>query len=347
MKPNDKPPGGRPGISPPPLRWPGGGGGPKAAQPKAAAPPVQPRVTVPPPPVRPVPPPVRPAQAVQPAARSPLPVIPNRPCAPPPSAVVQREVHYRHSATQQKFYLSRDLNGSCGSRRTGPTLFLTDNVNGQAACLRYSSIGNDLVIEHVEAAYGSQARGTGALLVYLAAKEAIAAGGQRCYIGMGSREAKAMQFWTSMGFDMTTVHTSTQPVALTTVRDNARNRANNDGWQQSVEKKCFLASACMAARGLPSDCEELEVLRRFREEALAGTAEGDAILREYEEIAPRIVRAIDERPDASAIYEKIYAEIVLCVRDIRGQDSLAAKGRYRRVVETLARDLLDGPAARD
>ena len=337
MKPNDKPPGGsaRPGaqrpaggraaIPPPPLRWPGGGAGPKAAQPKMAAPA---------PPVRPV----------QPAARVPLPVLPNRRCAPPPSAVVQRaDVHYRHTGTQQKFYLSR-ANDGCG--RAGPTLFLRDNENDQSACLRYSNIGNDLVIEHVEAAYGSQARGTGALLIYLATKEAIAAGGQNCYIGAGARDRVA--FWTSMGFDMTTVQTSCQPVALTTVRDNARTRANNDGWQQSaVEKKCFLASACMAARGLPVDCEELEVLRRFREEVLAGTAEGDAILREYEEIAPRIVRAIDDRPDASAIYEKIYAEIVLCVRDIRGQDTVAAKGRYRRVVETLAGDLLDGSAARD
>jgi hypothetical protein len=175
----------------------------------------------------------------------------------------------------------------------------------------------------------------------------LAACGQQCYIGMGARDAKVVRFWTSMGFDMTSVQTSAQPVPLATVKANARGRANADGWEQSVEnvqKKCFLSSACVAARGLPDDCEELEVLRRFREEVLAGTAEGEALLQEYGEIAPRLVRAIDDRPDASGIYERIYSDLVRCVRDIRNQDLEAAKERYRRLVEALAEELL-GPSA--
>jgi hypothetical protein len=240
----------------------------------------------------------------------------------------------------QKFFLSRADDG-CG--RAGPTLFLRNNT-GESACLRYSKInGEDLVIEHVEAA-ASAARGTGALLVYIATGEAIDAGGHQCYIGMGARDAKVLAFWTSMGFNMTSVTTSAQPVPLATVRQNARARGNTDGWQKSVEaekkKGCFLSTACIAARGLPDDCEELTVLRRFREEHLRGAAAGDSLLRDYDTLAPRIVAAIDQRPDARALYERIYAEVALCVRDIQGLDHAAALDRYRRLVEGLAGEML-------
>jgi AcrR family transcriptional regulator len=254
--------------------------------------------------------------------------------------VVQREIHYRHFGTKQKFFLSR-ANDGCG--RAGTAIFLR-NESGATGCLRYSKInGEDLVIEHVEAA-GGAAKGSGALLVYLATKEAVLAGGTQCYIGMGTRDPRFMNFWTNMGFDMTTVMSSTQPVLLTTVRANAKQRVDADGWQQSVEKKgCFLSTACTAARGLPDDCEELTVLRRFREGFLAGTPEGEALLDEYEILAPRIVAAIDERADALAVYERIYNEIAACVRDIQGQDHAAALDRYSRLVEGLAGETLFYP----
>jgi hypothetical protein len=310
---------GRQAVPVPPVRWPNAA--PRAAQPAVAKPgAVQPK----------------PAGGAQAPGRVLLPVVPSRRCAPPSHAVVQREIHYRHFGTKQKFFLSR-ANSGCG--RAGTAIFLR-NENGDQACLRYSNIGADLVIEHVEAA-GGAARGTGALLVFLAAKEAVLAGGIQCYIGMGTREPKFMNFWTNMGFDMTTVSTSAQPILLATVRANAKQRIDNDGWEQSVEKKgCFLSTACTAARGLPDDCEELTVLRRFREEHLRGAAEGESLLRDYDTLAPRIVAAIDERPDALAVYERIYAEVALCVRDIQGQDHAAALDRYRRLVEGLAGEML-------
>jgi hypothetical protein len=312
-------PGGRATIQPPPLRWPGGAAGPGSAQPRMAG------------------------AAAPPAGRAVLPVLQdqrrNRPRSGPPApAAVQRATHYLHSGTSQKFYPTHNLNARCG--RAGPAYTVT-NENGDSGCLRYSNVGNDLVIEHVEAA-GGAAKGTGALLVYIAAKNALATGGAQCYIAAGARDQRATQFWTQMGFNMATVQTSGLPVPLTTVRDNARTRVNNDGWLQpgpQQNSKCFLSTACCAARGLPEDCAELAALRRFRDDVLAGTAEGDALLREYEEIAPRIVQAIDRRADAVEIYDRIYAELTLALEDIREQRYGLAQERYRRTVVELAREL--------
>ena len=44
---------------------------------------------------------------------------------------------------------------------------------------------------------------------------------------------------------------------------------------------CYLTSACVMAKGLPDHCEELETLRVFRDEYLAGQPGGRAEIEQY------------------------------------------------------------------
>jgi hypothetical protein len=84
---------------------------------------------------------------------------------------------------------------------------------------------------------------------------------------------------------------------------------------------CFLSSACIAARGLPDDCEELRRLRWFRDAHLKGTSGGIELINEYYRIAPGICRAIAQRSDSKAIYNHLYDELVqrtlLLIRELK------------------------------
>jgi hypothetical protein len=99
-----------------------------------------------------------------------------------------------------------------------------------------------------------------------------------------------------------------------------------------VKTLCFLTTACTSALGLPDDCRELTVLRRFRDTTLAETAEGRALIAEYAQIAPRIVEAIDD----PAVYDWIYDVIRECVDAIDSGQPQRAVERYRVMVLALA-----------
>ena len=56
---------------------------------------------------------------------------------------------------------------------------------------------------------------------------------------------------------------------------------------------CFIATATCATLGLPEDCEELMLLRWFRDSVMLPTEEGRRAVARYYDIAPHAVAAID------------------------------------------------------
>ena len=84
---------------------------------------------------------------------------------------------------------------------------------------------------------------------------------------------------------------------------------------------CFLTSACVKFKRLPDDCAELETLRAFRDDYLAGSP----LVKEYYETAPAIVGKIESSPDKDRYYRVIYGVIRKCVR-------LIGAGRYAEAV---------------
>ena len=104
---------------------------------------------------------------------------------------------------------------------------------------------------------------------------------------------------------------------------------------------CFLTSACVEAKGLPDDCHELTVLRRFRESYLRSLPEGREEIAEYYFVAPQIVSAIKNRADYLDIFHSIYAKLVKpCVDMIERGDNEKAHILYRDTVQRLQQDYL-------
>ena len=83
---------------------------------------------------------------------------------------------------------------------------------------------------------------------------------------------------------------------------------------------CFLTSACTAARGLSDDCHELNTLRSFRDNWLKQQPGGIELIARYYEIAPKVVAAIDAKPDRLEIYDRIYREMVVPCVELIGQN---------------------------
>lgn len=74
---------------------------------------------------------------------------------------------------------------------------------------------------------------------------------------------------------------------------------------------CFITEATMAGLGVQDDeAEPLKVLRFFRDKVLAGTPQGQAMIEEYENIAPLVVEAVEARPDAMEIFKQLYEQFI-------------------------------------
>lgn len=104
---------------------------------------------------------------------------------------------------------------------------------------------------------------------------------------------------------------------------------------------CFLTSACMEARGLADNCEELSTLRAFRDSYMKSFPQGQAEICQYYHIAPPIVAKIHTLPNAQEIFDQIYTELILpCVELIQNGDNEAAHAKYRNYVKLLQAEYL-------
>lgn len=81
---------------------------------------------------------------------------------------------------------------------------------------------------------------------------------------------------------------------------------------------CYLTTACVEARNLPDDCEELQTLRMFRDTYLSNREGGKEDIQEYYAMAPQVVERINHRSDAKEIWNRVYENLVVpCVRMIK------------------------------
>jgi retron-type reverse transcriptase len=106
-------------------------------------------------------------------------------------------------------------------------------------------------------------------------------------------------------------------------------------------QKCFLATASACAVGRPEDCRDLRVLHGFCNGYVREHPERSTKLKRYYALAPRIVKAIDNRPNAKIEYERVYDSFVRAVVElIDAGENERAFDRCVSQVEQLARRFL-------
>jgi len=110
---------------------------------------------------------------------------------------------------------------------------------------------------------------------------------------------------------------------------------------QSGGGGCIVTSACTEAKGLPDDCHELQTLRKLRDWMKGNLDDGNKLVAEYEGLAPAIVEAINERPDAKTVWSRVYDKFIKPAVDLmeQGNNGVAVKV-YKDGILELAHEYL-------
>jgi hypothetical protein len=87
-------------------------------------------------------------------------------------------------------------------------------------------------------------------------------------------------------------------------------------------KLCYITTSACIALGRGEDCSELQLLKSFRDGYMMQTEERSALVREYYDIAPTIVKRIAKDPCRKKIYTDLWDRYIFpCTR-------LVAEGKY-------------------
>ena len=99
---------------------------------------------------------------------------------------------------------------------------------------------------------------------------------------------------------------------------------------------CYITTAVCESQHKADDCYELSLLRTFRDAYLLLSKEGEAMVREYYDVAPSIVKHIGKRADADAIYEGIWQQYLSpCIRLIESGQNEECVDLYKHMVYEL------------
>lgn len=110
---------------------------------------------------------------------------------------------------------------------------------------------------------------------------------------------------------------------------------------QEEDKNCYLTCACVDAMGFADDCEDLTILRGFRDNWLAKQPEGPDEIQHYYSIAPKIVAAIHAMENRNEILHKLYETLVCsCVKAIKENHPETAHRIYRQNSLDLEKEYL-------
>ncbi|HAS43474.1 MAG TPA: hypothetical protein DCS93_23545 [Microscillaceae bacterium] len=113
-------------------------------------------------------------------------------------------------------------------------------------------------------------------------------------------------------------------------------RASGQGQVADVEADgCYITTACIQHKGLSDDCEELTVLRNFRDTYLINQENGKELIQMYYKYAPPILVSIKRREDEDEILAKLYGVITDCVNAIKQGDNEYAYKTYVKMVLEL------------
>lgn len=98
---------------------------------------------------------------------------------------------------------------------------------------------------------------------------------------------------------------------------------------------CYITTACVQYKGLPDDCEELTVLRGFRDSYLIERPDGKNLIKLYYDYAPLILTQIKKRRGEEEILAELYGIIRKCVDAILKGDNDFAYRIYCRMMWDL------------
>lgn len=107
---------------------------------------------------------------------------------------------------------------------------------------------------------------------------------------------------------------------------------------------CFITTATVEHMGKDDDCEELTLLRKYRNYLAVKDSSFYDIVKEYYEIAPQVVSKIQESKNKDEILDNIYNDMVLPVTEMLKIGKIEeAKNHYLNEYNKLKDKFLNEP----
>ena len=92
---------------------------------------------------------------------------------------------------------------------------------------------------------------------------------------------------------------------------------SDSGWSNSGGGGgCYITTAAVDHLGLADDCDELNMLRMYRDKLAEEDPEFRKVVLEYYKTAPKIVEKISNSSDKDQVLDSIYADMVLPVLEL-------------------------------
>lgn len=99
--------------------------------------------------------------------------------------------------------------------------------------------------------------------------------------------------------------------------NNSGGSWSNSGWSNSSGGGgCYITTAAVNYFGLEDNCDELNMLRMYRDKLVEEDPKFRKVVLEYYKTAPQIVEKISNSPDKDAIFNNIYTNMVLPVLEL-------------------------------
>lgn len=120
-------------------------------------------------------------------------------------------------------------------------------------------------------------------------------------------------------------------------RDSNISAANYESIMEGFKRKlCYVTTAVCRNLNKGEDCEELRLIKDFRDGYLSSTEEGRAMIEEYYDIAPTLVKRIDKDAGAQEKYLWLWnTYLAPCVEFIRAGQEENCRETYCSMIEEL------------
>jgi hypothetical protein len=106
--------------------------------------------------------------------------------------------------------------------------------------------------------------------------------------------------------------------------------------EASSGNACVISTACVKAKNLPDDCDELQTLRFWRDKLTKTDNELQFLRDDYYINAPKIIKRIDASADGGKIYSELYDSLVLpTVAMLKDNEPAAATDYYKKYYLSL------------
>ena len=86
--------------------------------------------------------------------------------------------------------------------------------------------------------------------------------------------------------------------------------------KEKEEEGCFITTACIISRGLDDNCEELKIMRKYRDEYIRKNLNGRSEISRYYALAPKIVISINNNKLSKEIYKSIYEKMTSAEKEV-------------------------------